>query len=142
MKLRQWPMLGLLLFCLFTGGSVNWQQVSLAAPTTLHVIRTGSMPQNFPSPLYPSLDRLITNPEVVQQLYRAVYALPSAPSGPVFCLADLGITDSLLFLQGTRLIAQMQLDETGCLLLQVDGKNVRRTTDAFRQLFFQEIETS
>lgn len=132
----------LLLLSCGTGG--NGTNGSSDQPTSLHVTRPANNGR-------PALDRTVKDVTMVQRLYAAANALPTAspgvqtlnPGGPVIhCGMDNGMIYQMDFYKGKTLLQKMTLQATGCQTLQIgqDTNNVRVTNQAFLSLFMQTID--
>ena len=109
-------------------------------PNMLHIVRNP-----VPSYQFAPIDMVIHNAAQVQDLYNAANALAkTVRQGPYNCPEDNGLEYHLDFLYGTTSIRQMELDATGCqmldlnaagfALLGINTHDVRFTTPAFRAL--------
>lgn len=108
----------------------------------LYVTRT---PVGSPAPV--TFDKTITNPNAIQQLYRAARALPKAglQSCPTTTEGYVRQDYHLAFRQGTSQLLPMTLQDWGCGDLFVGSddvhgaSDVRLTDETFWDLFAQTI---
>ena len=109
---------------------------SIVQPTSLHVVRPATINN------VPTFERTVNNATAVQNLFKAAYALPAAPTkGVINCPADLAIVYHLTFMKGTRVIQQMTLNATGCQFLQIGSgtSDLRYAGYNFQQLTAKTI---
>jgi hypothetical protein len=97
-------------------------------PQTLHLQRftEGSAISRFEP-----LDRTITDPAVVRQLYDAVSALPPKPPGDYFCPISFGLRHRLTFDAGPKATRVAILEGDGCRVAHLDAFTQRATTESF-----------
>ncbi len=97
-------------------------------PQTLHVQR---FTENSAVSRFEPLDRTITDPAVVRQLYDAVLALPPKPPGNYFCPISFGLRYRLTFAAGPKATRVVILEGDGCRVAHLDALAERATTESF-----------
>jgi hypothetical protein len=104
----------------------------------LHVTRTDPSPTGNLGPL----DKTVTDPQAVQNLYHAALALPAYAVGSSIsqsCLSDTGVIYHLDFLQGNTEVQKMNLDPGDCKILYLSQTDLRQVNDAFLTQIKQAI---
>jgi hypothetical protein len=111
---------------------------SSAKPTAMHITRSepsfGSLPR---------FEKTVTDTVAVQKLYHAALAMPTLPPGArMSCQAEQvgyeSVSYHMTFLQGQKVVAQMDLQAEGCFLLRVKSeKNNREPNSSFIALFMK-----
>jgi hypothetical protein len=105
----------------------------------LHVTRTDPSPTG--NNLGP-LDKTVTDPQTVQNLYHAALALPAYAVGSSIsqsCLSDTGVIYHLDFLQGSNEVQKMNLDPGDCKILYLSQTDLRQVNNAFLTQIKQAI---
>jgi hypothetical protein len=77
------------------------------------------------------LDRTITDPAVVHELYDAVWALRPKPPGDYFCPISFGLRYRLTFAAGPKATREVILEGDGCRVAHLDASTERATTESF-----------
>lgn len=98
------------------------------APRVLHVHRyteASSVSRFAP------LDRTLTDPVAVDQLYSTVLALPQKQPGDYFCPISFGLRYRLTFDAGPKATRVVIVEGDGCRLAHLSGGTERVTTESF-----------
>jgi hypothetical protein len=85
--------------------------------TSLHVLRTSAVPQNH----IPPFEATSNDAAKVRQFYQTQLALPTPPSGPIFCPDDFGAAYQLTFFSGTTVSTRATVAASGCRYVKIDG---------------------
>lgn len=105
----------------------------------LHVTRTDPSPTAALGPI----DKTVTDPQTVQNLYHTALALPAYPVGASIsqsCLNDMGVIYHLDFLQGSTEVQHMNLDPGNCKILFLSQTDLRQVSDAFLTMLQQALQ--
>ncbi len=117
----------------------NTSPLPSGTPTVLHVTRSDLSTTNNLGPL----NKMVTDTQTVQNIYRAAVALPPLSTGQEMnqaCLNDLAVVYHLNFLTGTTPLTQMNLDPGKCRILYLSKTDLRQVSDAFLTLVKQAIQ--
>lgn len=104
---------GMLVAC---GRSSPSSQVLTSAETltSVHVVRTNSIPQNTISPYDRPFDVTQTDAGKVRDLYTLMASLKPMPPGTYSCPADLGVEYHVTFFTGATAVITGTIEATGC----------------------------
>jgi hypothetical protein len=105
----------------------------------LHVTRTDPSPTDTLGPL----DKTVTDPQTVQNLYHTARSLPAYPVGASIsqsCLNDTGVIYHLDFLQGSTEVQHMNLDPGNCKILFLSQTDLRQVSNSFLTMLQQALQ--
>lgn len=103
---------GAIIVCLIAVGGYVFNKLWIKSPQPDVLVITQENPQHRPIPSIGTTT--IKDPDVVQELYSDILAMPSFPNGPIACPADFGVSYDLTFSSGKALILKAKAEATGC----------------------------